>query len=67
MLRIPASLPLSRIQVSEDLGHYTRGPDRPLRYRRLMVVVADKHPPSSTDEKAGDVWLCHRGAPMKKG
>ena len=39
------SVPLSRTEVSEDLSHYTRNPDRPLKYRRLMLVIADKRPP----------------------
>lgn len=39
------SVPLSRTDVSEDLSHYTRDPDRPLKHRRLMLVVDDKRPP----------------------
>ena len=39
------SVPLSRTEVSEDLSHYTRDPDRPLRHRRLMLVVNDTRPP----------------------
>lgn len=38
------SVPLSRTEVSEDLGHYTRDPDRPLKRRRLMLVVDEKRP-----------------------
>ena len=37
-------VPLSRTEVSEDLSHYTRDPDRPLKHRRLMLVVKDKRP-----------------------
>jgi hypothetical protein len=39
------SVPLSRTEVSEDLSHYTRDPDRPLQYRRLMLVIDEKRPP----------------------
>ena len=39
------SVPLSCTEVSEDLSHYTRNPDRPLKYRRLMLVIDDKRPP----------------------
>lgn len=44
-MRQTISIPLSQVEVSEDLAHYTRDPDRPLNYRRLMLVVADKRPP----------------------
>jgi hypothetical protein len=39
------SVPLSRTEVSEDLSHYTRNPDRPLKHRRLMLVIDGKRPP----------------------
>lgn len=39
------SIPLSRTEVSEDLSHYTRDPERPLKHRRLMLIVDDKRPP----------------------
>jgi len=39
------SVPLRRTEVSEDLFHYTRDPERPLKYRRLMLVIDDKRPP----------------------
>lgn len=39
------SVPLSRTEVSEDLSHYTRNPDRPLKHRRLMLVIDDQRPP----------------------
>jgi hypothetical protein len=39
------SVPLSRTEVSEDLSHYTRNPDRPVKYRRLMLIIDDKRPP----------------------
>lgn len=38
------SVPLSRTEVSEDLGHYTRDPERPLKRRRLMLIVDEKRP-----------------------
>ena len=39
------SVPLRRAEVSEDLSHYTRNPDRPLKHRRLMLLIHDKRPP----------------------
>jgi hypothetical protein len=39
------SVPLRRTEVSEDPSHYTRNPDRPLRLRRLMLLINDKRPP----------------------
>ena len=39
------SIPLRRAEVSEDLSHYTRNPDRPLKHRRLMLLINDKRPP----------------------
>lgn len=39
------SVPLSRTDLSEDLSHYTRDPERPLKHRRLMLVVDEKRPP----------------------
>jgi hypothetical protein len=39
------SVPLSRTEVSEDLGRYTRDPERPLKRRRLMLVVNEMRPP----------------------
>ncbi|MDP2381443.1 MAG: hypothetical protein Q8N00_01425 [Nitrospirota bacterium] len=35
------SVPLSRTELSEDLSHYTRDPERPLKHRRLMLVIDD--------------------------
>ncbi|WP_455376846.1 hypothetical protein [Petrachloros mirabilis] len=43
-MRQQISIPLSRTAISEDLGHYTRDPDRPLKRRRLMLVVDEKRP-----------------------
>ena len=39
------SIPLSNVEISEDPSHYTRDPDRPLRRRRLMLVINEKRPP----------------------
>ena len=39
------SVPLRCVEVSEDLSHYTRDPDRPLKHRRLMLLINDKRPP----------------------
>ena len=36
------SIPLRQAEVLED---YTRDPDRPLKHRRLMLVINDKRPP----------------------
>ena len=44
-MRQTISVPLSYTEVSEDLAHYTRDPDRPLKRRRLMLVIDDKRPP----------------------
>ena len=38
------SVPLTRIQVSEDRNHYTRDPERPLQHCRLMLVINEKRP-----------------------
>ena len=43
-MRQHISVPLSRTEVSEDLGHYTRDPERPFNRRRLMLVVDEKRP-----------------------
>lgn len=39
------SVALRRTEVSEDSSHYTRDPDRPLKHRRLMLVIDDQRPP----------------------
>jgi hypothetical protein len=44
-MRQQISVPLSRTDISEDLSHYTRDPERPLKHRRLMLVIDDKRPP----------------------
>jgi hypothetical protein len=43
-MRQHVSIPLSQTEVSEDLGHYTRDPERPLKRHRLMLVVNEKRP-----------------------
>ncbi len=43
-MRQHVSVPLSRTEISEDLGHYTRDPERPFKRRRLMLVVEEKRP-----------------------
>ncbi len=39
------SVPLSNVELSEDLSHYTRDPDRPLKRKRLMLIVSGNRPP----------------------
>ena len=39
------SVPLNQTQVSEDLSHYTRDPERPLQQQRLMLVIDEKRRP----------------------
>lgn len=43
-LRQRISVPLRLTEVSEDLGHYTRDPERPLKHRRLMLIINEKRP-----------------------
>ena len=43
-LRQKLSIPLSEIEVSEDLTHYTRDPDKPLQMKRLLLIVKGKRP-----------------------
>ena len=38
------SIPLSQVEVTEDHSHYTRDPDRPLKRKRLMLVIQGKRP-----------------------
>jgi hypothetical protein len=40
-----ASFPLSKVEVSEDLSHYTRDPGRPLQRRRLLLLIGENRPP----------------------
>ena len=39
------SIPLSQIEVSEDLSRYTRDSERPLQRQRLMLIINEKRPP----------------------
>ncbi|HNP59850.1 MAG TPA: hypothetical protein PKM72_03360 [Nitrospirales bacterium] len=39
------SIPLSKVELSEDFSHYTRDPERPLQPSRLKLVINEKHPP----------------------
>ena len=43
-LRQEISLPLSTVEVSKDLSHYTRDPERPLKHERLMLIAQGKRP-----------------------
>ncbi|HXC68178.1 MAG TPA: hypothetical protein VN638_12200 [Nitrospiraceae bacterium] len=43
-IRQRISVPLRLTDVSEDLSHYTRNPDRPLKLRRLMLLINDQRP-----------------------
>ncbi|GJL67970.1 MAG: hypothetical protein NPIRA06_06050 [Nitrospirales bacterium] len=38
------SIPLSKVELSEDFSHYTRDPDRPLEPSRLKLVINEKRP-----------------------
>jgi hypothetical protein len=44
-IRQKLSIPLSDIEVSEDHAHYTRDPDKPLQFKRLLLIVNGKRPP----------------------
>ena len=43
-LRQKLSIPLSEVEVSEDPTHYTRDPDKPLQFKRLLLIIKDKRP-----------------------
>ena len=38
------TLPLSMLSVGEDKTHYTRDPEKPLRYGRLRLTVHENRP-----------------------
>ena len=38
-MRQQISIPLSDVELSEDVSHYTRDPDRPLQRKRLMLII----------------------------
>jgi hypothetical protein len=44
-IRQKLSIPLSDIEVSEDPTHYTRDPDKPLQFKRLLLIVRGMRPP----------------------
>jgi hypothetical protein len=43
-IRQKLSIPLSEVDVSEDPTHYTRDPDKPLQFKRLLLIVKGKRP-----------------------
>lgn len=43
-MRQKLSIPLSEVEVSEDPSHYTRDPDKPLQFKRLLLIVNGKRP-----------------------
>ncbi len=43
-LRQKLSIPLSEIEIAEDPSHYTRDPDMPLQFKRLLLIVKGKRP-----------------------
>lgn len=43
-MRQEISIPLSDVEASEDLSHYTRDPERPLKRKRLMLVIKGNRP-----------------------
>lgn len=43
-MRQSISIRLSQLRVSEDLSHYTRDPDRPLKRQRLMLSIDQNRP-----------------------
>ncbi len=40
------TIPLGKVQIGEDRGHYTRDPKSPLQWGRLLLRVDHKHPDS---------------------
>ena len=44
-IRQKLSIPLSDIEVSEDPTHYTRDPDKPSQFKRLLLIIKGKRPP----------------------
>jgi len=43
-VRQEISLRLSTVEVSKDVSHYTRDPERPLKRERLMLIAQGKRP-----------------------
>jgi hypothetical protein len=44
-IRQKLSIQLSDFDVSEDPTHYTRDPDKPLQFKRLLLIIKGKRPP----------------------
>jgi hypothetical protein len=44
-VRQEISLPLSAVEVSKDVSHYTRDPERPFKRERLMLIAQGNRPP----------------------
>ena len=40
----PVEVVLSEIEASEDPSHYTRDSDKPLQFKRLLLIVKGKRP-----------------------
>jgi len=38
------SVPMREVEVGEDPTHYTRDPEKPLRYGRLRLMIHQKRP-----------------------
>ena len=38
-------VPLGKVVVGEDPTHYTRDPEKPLRYARLWLIISQNRPP----------------------
>ena len=43
-MRQQLAVPLHDVELSEDFSHYTRDPERPLKRKRLLLVVNGKRP-----------------------
>ncbi len=43
-MRQKLSIPLSKLDTSEDPTHYTRDPNQPLKFKRLLLIVKGKRP-----------------------
>jgi hypothetical protein len=41
-MRQKLSIPLSELDVSEDPTHYTRDLDKPLQFKRLLLIIQGK-------------------------
>jgi hypothetical protein len=43
-LKQQISIPLSDVELAQDLSRYTRDPRRPLKRERLMLIIRGKRP-----------------------